>query len=128
LWVSLATIALQAVLTLGGIVAMQRLGFNSLFQAAAAAAALMVALGLSSLAKGRLLSTILGEPINNWRLALFWAAAPAVAVGFLAVRFLPEWAALAFGIPAILGTYFLIIWKKAFGPEDRRLFQKSKPV
>lgn len=128
LWVSLATIALQAVLTLGGIVAMQRLGFNSLFQAAAAAAALMVALGLSSLAKGRLLSTILGEPINNWRLALFWAAAPAVAVGFLAVRFLPEWAALAFGIPAILGTYFLIIWKKAFGPEDRRLFQKSKPA
>jgi O-antigen/teichoic acid export membrane protein len=128
LWVSLATIALQAVLTLGGIVAMQRLGFNSLFQAAAAAAALMVALGLSSLAKGRLLSTILGEPINNWRLALFWAAAPAVVVGFLAVHFLPEWAALAFGIPAILGTYFLIIWKKAFGPEDRRLFQKSKPA
>ncbi|KQM14782.1 lipopolysaccharide biosynthesis protein [Novosphingobium sp. Leaf2] len=126
LWISIGTIGIQAVLTLAGILAMQRLGFNSLYQAAAAAVALMVALGLSSLVKARLLSSILGAPINNWRWALLWAAAPAVIVGFLAVRFLPEWLALAIGMPAILGAYFLVIWKKAFGPEDRRLFQKTK--
>ncbi|MBF7010313.1 lipopolysaccharide biosynthesis protein [Novosphingobium resinovorum] len=128
LWVSIGTIALQAALTLFGILLMQRLGFNPLFQAAAAACALMLALGLSSIVKSVMLARILKEPINNWRWALVWAALPAVVMGFLAVRFLPEWAALAFGIPAILGSYFLVIWKKAFGPEDRRLFQKAKKV
>ena len=127
LMVSILTIGLQALLTLGGILGMQRLGYNPLFQAAAAAAALMVALGLSSLIKARLLARILGEPINNWRWALVWAAAPAVILGFLATRFLPEWAELAFGIPAILGSYLLVIWKRAFGPEDRKLFQKTRP-
>lgn len=124
--VSVATIALQAVLTLGGILLMQRLGYNTLIQAAAAAAALMLALGLASIVKSIMLSRILKEPINNWRWALVWAAAPAVVIGFLTHHFLPEWAALAFGIPAILGSYFLVIWKKAFGPEDRKLFHKTK--
>jgi O-antigen/teichoic acid export membrane protein len=124
--VSVATIGLQAVLTLGGILLMQRLGYNPLFQAAAAAAALMLALGIASIVKSIMLSRILKEPINNWRWTLIWAAAPAVAIGFLTHRFLPEWAALALGIPAILGSYFLVIWKKAFGPEDRKLFQKAK--
>ena len=117
---------LQAVLTLGGILAMQKLGYNPLFQAATAAAALMVSLGFASLVKSKMLAGYLKEPINNWRWALVWAAAPAVVLGYLATRFLPEWAALAFGIPAILGAYFLVIWKKAFGPEDRKLFQKTK--
>lgn len=126
--VSVATIALQAVLTLAGILLMQRLGYNSLYQAAAAAIALMLSLGLASIVKSIMLARILKEPINNWRWALVWAAAPAVAIGLLAVRFLPEWAALSLGIPAILGAYFLVIWKKAFGPEDRKLFQKAKPA
>ncbi len=124
--VSISTIALQAVLTLGGILVMQKLGYNPLFQAATAAAALMLALGFASLVKSKMLADFLGEPINNWRWALVWAAAPAVVLGYLATEFLPEWAELAFGIPAILGSYFLVIWKKAFGPEDRKLFQKTK--
>lgn len=124
--VSLLTIGLQAVLTLGGIVLMQRLGYNSLFQAAAAAAALMLALGMASMIKSRMLARFLGHRINNWRWALVWAAAPAVSIGYLATRFLPEWAELAFGIPAIMGSYMWVIWKKAFGPDDRKLFQKSK--
>jgi O-antigen/teichoic acid export membrane protein len=124
--VSVVTIALQAVLTLGGILAMQKLGYNTLFQAATAAAALMVSLGFASLVKSKMLARYLTEPINNWRWALVWAAVPAIVLGYLATRFLPEWAALAFGIPAILGSYFLVIWKKAFGPEDRKLFQKTK--
>ena len=123
---SLATIGLQAVLTVSGILLMQHWGYNPLFQAATAAAALMVALGLASLVKARMLAGFLGHPINNWRWPLVWAAAPAVAIGYLATSLLPEWAELAFGVPAILGSYLWVIWKKAFGPEDRRLFQKTR--
>ncbi|MEJ2456883.1 MAG: lipopolysaccharide biosynthesis protein [Novosphingobium sp.] len=125
--VSVATIGLQAMLTLGGILLMQHLGFNSLYQAATASAALMVALGLASMVKSRMLAHLLDQRINNWRWALIWAAAPAVVLGYLATAYLPEWAELAFGIPAILGSYMWVIWKKAFGPEDRKLFQKTKP-
>ncbi|MCJ2188983.1 lipopolysaccharide biosynthesis protein [Novosphingobium beihaiensis] len=124
--VSVMTIGLQAVLTLTGILLMQHLGYNSLYQAAAAAGALVVALGLASIVKSRMLARFLGERINNWRWALVWAAAPAVVLGYLATQYLPEWAELAFGIPAILGSYMWVIWKKAFGPEDRKLFQKTK--
>lgn len=124
--VSLITIGLQIVLTFGGILLMQHYGYNSLYQAAAAAIALTLALAFASIVKSRMLSRLLAQPINNWRWALVWAATPAVIVGYLATRYLPEWAELAFGIPAILGVYFYIIWRKAFGPEDRKLFQKTK--
>ncbi|MED5544425.1 MAG: lipopolysaccharide biosynthesis protein [Pseudomonadota bacterium] len=126
LGVSLATIGFQAVLTFAGILLMQHLGYNSLFQAAAAAGALFIALGLASVVKAKMLAKFLGHPINNWRWPLLWAAAPAVAIGFVFTQYLPEWVELAFGIPAILGSYLFVIWKKAFGPEDRKLFQKTK--
>jgi hypothetical protein len=32
---------------------------------------------------------------------------------------------MAFGIPAILGVYFWMIWTRGFGPDDRVLFRKS---
>jgi hypothetical protein len=73
--------------------------------------------------KARLLSRILGQPINNWRWALIWASAPAILVGWLVVQ-LPEWAELAFGIPAILLAYGAVIWRYGFGPEDRVLFRR----
>lgn len=126
--VSVATIVLQAGLTLGGILLMQRLGYDSLYQAAAAAVALMLSLGMASVVKSIMLSRILGQPINNWRWALVWAAAPAVIIGYITKWLLPEWAAMSLGIPAILISYFWVIWKKAFGPEDRKLFQKAKPA
>ena len=122
---SVATIGLQALLTVGGILLMQRYGYNALYQAAAAAIALTLALALASVVKARMLSHILGEKVSTWRWALVWAAAPAVAIGWAAGRFLPEWAEMAFGIPAILGAYLWVIWKKAFGPEDRMLFKKG---
>jgi len=71
-----------------------------------------------------LLRHLLGRPINNWRWALVWAAAPAVVVGWLATR-LPEWAELLIGIPAILAAYGAVIWRRGFGPEDRVLFRKQ---
>ena len=46
-------------------------------------------------------------------------------VGQLIIR-LPEWAELAFGIPAILAAFGAVLWFKGFGPEDRELFRLRK--
>ena len=35
-----------------------------------------------------------------------------------------EWTELVFGIPAIAAAYLYVIWRWAFGPEDRTLFKK----
>ena len=68
---------------------------------------------------------ILHQSVNNWRWALVWAAAPAVIVGWIATHYTPEWAQLAFGIPAILLVYGWMIWHRGFGPEDRVLFRRN---
>lgn len=125
LTISVATIALQAVLTIGGILLARELGYGGAYQAAAAAGALTLSLAIASSVKARLLSRILGHGVNNWRWPLAWAAGAAVVVGTLATRFLPEWAELVFGIPAILAVYCAVIWKRGFGPEDRMLFRKN---
>ncbi|RIV83161.1 lipopolysaccharide biosynthesis protein [Aurantiacibacter zhengii] len=133
LWVSIGTIALQALLTVAAMLVVETLTFSSperadIYRAAAAAGALMVSLGVASIVKAVMLGKILGHSINNWRWALVWAAAAAVLVGQVAIL-LPEWAELAFGIPAILGVYGFIIWTRGFGPEDRVLFSnKPKPA
>jgi len=124
LWVSLSTISLQAVLTVVFMVAMRNNGLPENYFAAGAAIALMLSLAVASLVKGALLSRILREPINNWRWALIFAAAPAIVVGWIAVQ-LPEWAELIFGVPAILLVYGWVIWTRGFGPEDRVLFRKN---
>ncbi|MFN6935302.1 MAG: lipopolysaccharide biosynthesis protein [Tsuneonella sp.] len=122
--ISVATIALQAVLTVTAMIVIERMGLPDTYKAAGAAAALMIALGTASIVKSRLLGRILGERINNWRWAVLWAAAPAIIVGWIAVQ-LPEWAELAFGIPAILLAYGAVIWRYGFGPEDRVLFRRK---
>ena len=123
-WISLGTIALQGVLTVGFMLAARRAGLDPLYQAAGAAGALVIALAGASLVKSRLLGAILGEPITNWRWALLWAAVPAVLVG-AGAKLMPEWVELAVGVPAILGVYCLVIWRRGFGPEDRMLFRKQ---
>ena len=45
-------------------------------------------------------------------------------VGQVAIL-LPEWAELAFGIPAILAAYGFVIWHRGFGPDDRILFSRK---
>ena len=121
--VSVATIGLQAALTVAAMIVVKDYGLPEGWMAAAAAAALLVTLGVSSVIKAVMLSRILQRPINNWRWALVWAAAAAILVGQVAIR-LPEWAELIFGIPAILGVYGWIIWRRGFGPEDRVLFRR----
>lgn len=124
LCISLATIGFQALLSVAFIILAKDLGLGEFYWAAAVAAALMVALGASSVAKAILLSRILDQRINNWRWALVWAAIPAGIVGWIAIQ-LPEWMELLFGIPAILLAYGLVIWTKGFGPEDRVLFRRK---
>lgn len=123
--ISVATIGLQALLTVGGMILVERLELGQLYRSAAAAAALMLSLAFASFVKSRLLSRVLGQPINNWRWSLVIAALPAALLGWAATVFLPEWAELAFGVPAILGAYIWVIWTRGFGPEDRVLFRKS---
>lgn len=138
LWVSLLTISLQAVLTVALVLLVRDAPSWNLpgglhfpadrvefYQAGAVALALMLSFAMASLVKARLLARFLGQPINNWRWPLVWAAAPAVLVGWLVTTYLPEWAELALGIPAILGVYGWVIWHRGFGPEDRVLFRKN---
>ena len=124
LGISIAVISLQAVLTIAFIHVVTSLGWGEGFKAAGAALALLIALGVSSLVKALLLSRLLDAPVGNWRWALVWATAPAVVIGFCAT-FLPEWAELIFGIPAILAVYLYVIWHRGFGPDDRVLFRKN---
>lgn len=125
LLISAITITLQALLTLGGIALVTDMGLNDNYRAAAAAAALMLSLGASSVLKAWLLSSKLNASVNNWRWSLVWATAPAVVVGWLAINLLPEWAALIFGVPAILFAYGYMVWHRGFGPEDRVLFRRN---
>jgi O-antigen/teichoic acid export membrane protein len=125
LLVSLGTIALQGLLTIGGIALVQHWQLGELYRDAAAAASLMLALATASLVKSRMLRTYLGEPINNWRWPLVYAALATVLVGMAIVAFLPEWAHIVPGIPVILGLWCWIIWRWGFGPEDRVLFRKN---
>ncbi len=129
LLISLSMLALQAVLSVGLIKAVNLLPLqptaHGLFQAAAVAMALMLSLGVSSVIKSRLLARLLSAPITIWRWALAIAVAVATIVG-VGFTYLPEWTQLILGIPTILAVYGWIIWTKGFGTEDRVLFRKDK--
>lgn len=124
LLISVATIGLQALLTVTAMLMVDRFDLPETWKAAGAAAALMLALGVASLVKSIVLSRFLQHRINNWRWALVYAAAPAILVGWVATM-LPEWAELAIGVPAILLAYGWVIWRFGFGPEDRVLFRRN---
>lgn len=93
--------------------------------AAGPAIALMLALGLASLAKAWLLARLLGARVNGWRWPLVGAALVAGTVGWLVTR-LPhhfEWLELAAGVPLILAIYGGMIWYRCFTADDRALFR-----
>jgi O-antigen/teichoic acid export membrane protein len=97
--------------------------YGGLINAAAVACALMLSLAAGSLAKAVLLQGLLKTSIQIWRWSLIPAIAAATLMG-IGATWLPEWAELTLGIPAILGAYLFIIWRYAFGPDDRVLFKK----
>jgi len=123
--ISLLMLALEAGLAVLLIVGMRRFDLPVMFQATGPAIALLLALGFAAVAKSRLLCGILGARVNGWRWPLVWAAAAGTVVGVLAT-YIPEWAELLFGIPAILLAFGAVLWTKGFGPEDRELFRMKK--
>ena len=123
LLISLATLALQAVLSVALILVARSMGLDPITYAAAVALALMLALGFASVVKARLLAKLLGAPVNSLRWALVWATGGAAVLGWGATK-LPEWAELLVGVPVILGIYAWLIWTRGFGPADRALFRK----
>ena len=133
LLISMLMLVVQAVLTVAIIVALDELQWprdaemRQAFQAAGAAIALTLALGLASILKARLLGRLLGAPVQGWRWSLIWAAAAATVIGFAFTR-LPqafEWAELVLGIPIILFTFGVVVWTRGFTAEDRALFRKQ---
>lgn len=92
--------------------------------AAGAGLALFIALGTSSILKALLLKKILMAPVVSWRWGVIIAAIPAVFIGYLAT-FLPEWAELIIGVPAILIIYGTVLWKVGFAENDRLLFRRN---
>ncbi len=125
MFLSLAMIILQAVLSVALILAMREMELSQTWQATGSAMGLLLALGFAAIAKSRLLCRLLDDRVSGWRWPLVWAAAAATVVGTIAIQ-LPEWAELLFGIPAILIAFGLILWTRGFGPEDRELFRMSK--
>ncbi len=145
LMISLFTLALQATLTVVLI-----LGFRAVrlppqwaaafgwqttrmpeaWAATGPAIALLLALGLGSIIKSRLLSRILGASVIGWRWPLVWAALAAGIAGTLVTRLPHAWrfAELPIGIPLILGVFGAIVWTKSFTEEDRILFRRAPPA
>jgi O-antigen/teichoic acid export membrane protein len=132
LMISTLMIAVQAGLTLLFIQGVKLLPIRpesvQAYQAASAAAALMLALGLASILKARLLRRLLDAPVQGWRWPLISAGAAAAIVG-QAFTMLPQslqWVELALGIPAILATFGIVVWWKGFTHDDRVLFRMKK--
>lgn len=132
LMISTLMIAVQAILTVGFILGVKLLPLPGdrvqAYQAASAAAALMLALGLASILKARLLCRVLEAPVQGWRWPLVWAAGAAVVVGYVFTA-LPqslEWIELSIGVPAILLAFGVVVWLKGFTHDDRVLFRLKK--
>jgi O-antigen/teichoic acid export membrane protein len=132
LMISALMIAVQGALTLLFIQGVRlfplRADLVQPYQAASAAAALMMALGMASILKSRLLGGLLGAPVQGWRWPLVWAAAAAVVVGaaFTALPPSLEWLELGLGLPSILGAFGIVVWWKGFTHDDRVLFRLKK--
>ncbi|WP_374943121.1 lipopolysaccharide biosynthesis protein [Sphingomonas sp.] len=127
LMISGAMLAFQVALSFGLVFVFRRIGWPPNWQAAGPAVALMLSLGLTSLIKAWLLSRLTQARVSPLRWPLVWAVLAAIVVGslFTALPKRLEWAELLFGVPAIAGVYFLILWRYAFGPADRALFVKA---
>jgi len=124
--ISAAMLLFQVMLSFALIFAMRWLGWPVEYQAAGPAVALMTSVALTSAIKARLLGRLLRASVSPLRWPLLWAALAALVVGggFAALPHQYEWAEVIIGIPAIAATYLFILWRWAFGPDDRALFSR----
>ncbi|MEI9852976.1 MAG: lipopolysaccharide biosynthesis protein [Sphingomonas sp.] len=123
LMISVFTLVLQVVLSFVFVLLIRERGWPPEYQAVGPALALAVSLTIGSVLKAVLLSRMLGMSVSALRPGLFAAIVVAAATG-VAISKLPEWTQLTLGIPLILAAYFLVLFKVAFGPEDKALFRK----
>ena len=122
--ISLLMLLVQVGLSFALVATMRRLGWPVAWQAAGPALALMVSVALTSVVKAGVLGRLLAASVSPLRWPLIGAAAAAVVVG-LAFWALPPalgWARLPLGEPAIAAAYLFVLWRFAFGAEDRALF------
>ena len=126
LTISVTMLAIQVGLSFALIIVIRSLHWSLPYQAAGPALALMLSVSLSSLVKANLLSRLLKARVSPLRWQLLWAVLVTIAVGsaFTALPHRFEWAELIFGLPTIFAVYWFVLWRWAFGPEDRALFSK----
>ena len=127
LMLSLGLLLFQVGLSFALVAGMRRLGWPATWQAAGPAAALAISVSCSSVLKSWLLSRLLGHSVRDFRPAFLLAIAVSSLVG-AAVMLLParyEWAEMVVGVPLIVGSYAAVLWRGAFRPEDRALFQRA---
>lgn len=126
LMISLTMLGVQVLLSFALIFAMRSWGWPTNYQAAGPAIALMASVAMTSVIKANLLARLLKARVNGWRWPLIWATLAAIAVGtcFTSLPHRFEWTELVFGVPAIAAIYLFILWRWAFGAEDRALFRK----
>lgn len=126
LMISVGMLCFQIGLSFVLILVMRDMGWPTNYQAAGPAVALLTSVGITSIIKSTYLSHLLKARVSGLRLPLIWAALAAIVVGscFTALPKRFEWAELLIGIPAIAACYLYILFRWAFGPEDRTLFGK----
>ena len=96
------------------------------WQAAGAGAGAALALGLASILKARLLSQLLGAPVQGWRWSLILGGAGgdlgrSASLATLRARM---GSSCSVGVPAILSPSAWSIWYRGFTDDDRELFRK----
>lgn len=123
LMISVAMFALQIALSFVFVIALREAGWPPAYQAVGPALALAVSLLIGSVVKAVVLSRLLGAPVAAIRPGMLAAIVAGLGVG-AGVSLLPEWTQLTFGIPLMLAGYFVVLFKLAFGPEDKALFRR----
>jgi O-antigen/teichoic acid export membrane protein len=122
--ISAAMLLFQVGLSFALVYLMRAVGWPADWQAAGPALALLASVAVTSVVKAGVLRRLLAAPVSPLRRPLLGAIAAAVAVGG-AITLVPkrlEWVELVIGEPAIAATYLFVLWRFAFGPEDRALF------
>ena len=122
--ISASVLALQIALSFALIFAARATAVSVEVQTAAPAVALAIAVALGSFAKAALLGHLLGASVAPFRLSLLLAVVVSLIVGLVTVTWV-EWAEIIVGIPLIAISYLIVLWRFAFGPEDRALFRKA---
>lgn len=127
LLISIGMLCFQIALSFALIFAMRGVAWPVNYQAAGVAVALFCSVGLTSMVKSTYLSRLLGAGVAGWRWPMLWAvlAAGAVGIAFTALPKRYEWVELVIGEPAIAGVYLFVLFRWAFGPEDRALLRSA---